>query len=121
MPLGQFYLLPINNLCPGEEEISFLCFALNELACSYDGHPGLNVSLVGAALLAKEVEVVVGGLLVLVKAEYKVASCYVGRCVTTGSVRPVDNVGSAVLGDDDVRGAEVAVKKLSVLGHTLKS
>ena len=36
-------------------------------------------------------------------------------------MRPIDNVGSAVSGDNNVRGTKVAMADLVVLGHTLKS
>ena len=81
-------------------------------------HPLLNVLLCSIALFAEGIEIKLCALDISVKPEEKIGARNVCRSVALSCVRPVDNVGSAVLGNNDVRRVEVAVADLRVLGHS---
>ena len=95
--------------------------ALDGLGSRDDGHPLLHVLAGGVALAAEEGEVLRSHILIASQAEEEVGAGRVSRGVALRGVGPVQDVGRAVLGDDDVGRIEIAMAHLVVLGHTFQT
>ena len=99
------------------EHFAFLGLALDHLRRRNDGQPLIDVLPRGIRLFAEQRQIFLGSSVVARKLKQQVRARGVGGRIAYRCVRPVDYIRRAVLGYNDIRGVEVAVTQMRVLGH----
>ena len=109
-PEGGPSCLPVADVDPLGEELCLFGLMLDRLRRRDDGQHALNVLDRRIRLGAEEAEIFFRELILLVQLEEKVGARRIRRAVALRGVRPVDDIGRALFGDDDVAGRAVALR-----------
>ena len=103
------------------EELTLFFVTLDRLRSCDDRHPFLNILFFRMALCAEHIEILLCAVDIAVQPEEQIRSCNVCGSISLRCVRPVYDIGRAVVCDDDILRVEVAVAKFCMLRHTVKT